>query len=135
MKATDSLMRLMKKLLFLLFIFLMAAGLALAEADHPGVGFQEEKLVHPIDFRNYSQLYISGIDLREMLVKMIDTDGDAREISVDDDTSAGIAFDLNKAFSEEINKVLPVAEPEEKLNGLKALKGQKVIVLDVKLTY
>ncbi|MDD5116548.1 MAG: hypothetical protein PHW98_05755 [Candidatus Omnitrophica bacterium] len=125
----------MKKLLFLFFISLITAGLASAEGDHSGVGFQEERLAPLTDFRNYSQLYISGIDLREMRVKMIDTDGDAREISVDDDTSAGIAFDLNKAFSEEISKVLPVAEPEGKLSGLKALKGQNVIVLDVKLTY
>jgi hypothetical protein len=106
-----------------------------AEGEHTGVGFQEERLIPLVDFKDYSRLYISGINLRGMSVKRIDTDGDTSEKSVDDDTLAGIAFDINKVFSEEISKVLPVLEPEQKLNGLKALKGQKALALDVKLTY
>ena len=123
----------MKKLIFIVSILLIASSCAFA--DESQVGFEEKVLVPGTDFKNYSGLYIYGIDVRGMVVKRIDTDGNIHEKPADEDTLSGIASDLGKEFSAQINKVLPVVEQEQKLKSLKELKGKKALILDIKLSY
>ncbi len=112
-----------------------AQSASVKENQLEGVGFKEEAPVPGTDFKHYAELYIYGIDMRGMVVKRIDVDGAEYNKSADNDTLSGIAFDVGGAFSDEIGKVLPVAEQTEKLVGLKELKGKHVLILDIKLSY
>ncbi len=124
-----------KKLIFASSLVLLACAFAFAQDGLSGVGFTEEALSPATDFKSYAGLYIYGIDVRGMVVKITDTDGDTYERSAPDDILSNIALDLGKAFSAEIGNVLPVVEQEEEIDGAKELKGKNALILDIKLSY
>jgi len=125
----------MKKLFFCCLMIFVISGISGAQEIPSGIGFEETLIATGVNFKDYAELYIYGIDVREMVVKRVDTDGDIYEKPVDDLISSDIAFELNLAFSEQLRKVLPVAQPQEQFKGAAGLKGKNALMLDIKLSY
>lgn len=126
----------MKKFLFLLCIFLLAAGPVCGQEERAGVGFEEKVLDPKADFKGYAELYIHNIDVSKMVVKRVDKDGDMYQRSARGNTMFVIASELGEIFSAELDRAMPVVKQEGPLTGgLKALKGKSVLVLDIHLSY
>ncbi len=125
----------MKKLFFWWWIIILISGISWAQESPRGVGFEETAITTGVNFKDYAELYIYGIDVRKMGVKRVDTDGDLYEKPVDDLISLDIAFELNRVFSEQLGKVLPVAQPQEQFKGAAWLKGKNALLLEIKLSY
>jgi len=112
--------------------FFMMGVAAAGEAE---IGFRQEWQAPEGALKEYSQLYIHTVDLRDMKTSRIDRDGDRYEQSVDEEVLRRIAFIIYEEFSNIIKGVIPVFDLEGQVGNVTELKGKGLLVLEVKLSY
>jgi len=94
-------------------------------------GFERSWVDAQADFKAYNEIYFRNFDLRDIRVKIYDSDGEIRQDRISAEAMQQIGLAIFRNFSEQMDGVIAVNMEDLEI---KDLKDKKFLVVDLKLS-
>lgn len=94
-------------------------------------GFEQSWVDAQADFRAYNEIYFRNFDLRDIRVKIYDSDGEVRQDRISAEAMQQIGLAIFRNFAEQMDGIIPVNMEDLEI---KDLKDKKFLVVDLKLS-